>query len=216
MSQPYKDLPAGITSPVFQSEKSSKPIDGTDDLMWAETYIQTRADHAPQAIGTESSRHSGFYLVEETPIESVGPENSGLVEFTRTYAEVPATRDEAVTVSFSYPGKSLGAGANWDRYGLRKPVTIQLVPGSDEVSYFISEDGSTTIPEYTVPLLDGEIVDFFGPAYETTPPYTFIGNTDPLSEPSSYVIGCTVQRWKGKIWEKRVRTVPDPSAILGA
>lgn len=214
MSQPYKDLPAGITSPVFQSEVPSKPIEGTDDLMWAETYIQSRADYTPQAIGTESSRHADFFLVEESAIEPVGPEASGLVQFTRTYAEVPASRNESSTIVYSYPGKSSGIGANWERYGLRRPASL-LVVATDAVSYFVSSDGSTTLPALSIPTLDDEVVDFFGFAYETNPPYTLIGTTDPSSEYSTYTISCTIQRWKGKIWEKRVRTVPNPSFILG-
>lgn len=214
MSTPYKDLPAGITSPVFQSEVPIKPIEGTDDLMWAETYIQNRSSYAPQAVGTESTRHSSFYLVEESAIEPVGPDSSGLVRFTRTYAEVPDTRDETSTIVYNYPGKSFGIGANWERYGLRRPTSL-LVPATDEVSYFISSDGSTPLPALSIPLLDDEVVDFFGNAYETVPPYGSIGTTVPSSEYTTYTISCTIQRWKGKIWEKRVRTVPNPSFILG-
>lgn len=215
MSQPYKDLPAGITSPVFQSEVSIKPIEGTDDLMWAETYIQDRASYARQAVDTVSSRHASHYLVEESDIEAVGPENSGLVRFTRTYAAVPATRDESSTIVYNYPGKASGIGANFDRYGLRRPTSL-LVIATDEVSYFRSSDGSTTLPALSIPTLDDEVVDFFGSAYETVPPYAFIADTDPTVEYSTYTISCTVQRWKGKIWEKRVRTVPNPSFILGS
>lgn len=213
---PFLDLPSGYTSPAFVGEVFSTSIDGTDNLQVAETYQMLRSSYARQAIGTESGRNSAFYLVEESPVESVGGDNqSPLIRVTRTYAEVPADREERVVTNYSYPGKSSGGGEFWQRYGRRRPITLEVV-ATDTYHYYISTDGSGATPAtLDIPTADGEVVDFFGSAYETVPPYDFIDNTTPLSEPSTYTIANSISKWKGNIWVHVVRTVPDPTGVIG-
>lgn len=214
MSTPYKDLPS-LTSPYFQNEVFSRSIENTDNLMVAETYIQLRSSFTHASIGDVSSRNAGYYLIEETPAESVGMGHSDVVQFTRTYAAVPSDRTETARTQYSYPGKSSGSGSVWQRYGLRRPITLE-VNATDEFQYYISGDGTggPTPPAITVPTLSSEVVDFFGDAYETTPPYTLIGATSPFVEPSIYTVSNAIARWRGNIWVMITRTVPNPGAFI--
>ena len=209
---PYYDTVA-LTSPVFQHEVFSNPIEGTNDLMVAETYIQLRTSYSRQAVHTGSSRYGGYYLVDESVPEHYGAENSTVVRFTRTYAQIPASRNETAVTIYSYPGLSGSSGASWQRYYYRRPITLQC-NATDAFSYYHSTDGSTSLPSLTIPKLASQPVDFFGAAYDTTPPYASLGSTTPISEPSTYVVSASISRWKGEIWQKIVRTVPYPATVI--
>jgi hypothetical protein len=210
---PYKDTPS-LSTPYFQKQIFSKPIVGTDDLQVDEIYLQNRSDYAPQDVDTESSRNSGYYLVDEK-YDNYGPPNSTVVQITRTYCQVPATRDETVSIVYNYPGVASGTGSAFRRYGARAPVSLQ-VNATDEIVYFRSTTGGgQTLPALTIPTLDDQPIDTFGTIYETTPPFDEIGITDPTSEPSTYTISSAVTRWKGQIWQFTTRTIPSPSFIFG-
>jgi len=211
---PYQDLPS-LTAVKFIGEVFSRSIENTNNLQVAETYIQLRSSFAAQAIDTGSSRNSGYYLIDESPVEPMGPGLSPVVQFTRTYAAVPASRSETVRVLFNYPGKSSGSGASWLRYGLRRPITLE-VNATDAFQYFriTTGSGGPTPSAITVPTLSSEVVDYFGVGYDTSPPYSLIGTTSPASEPSSYVVSNAISRWKGNIWQMVTRTVPYPAAVI--
>lgn len=212
---PFSDLPS-LTSPKFLYEVFPRSIENTNNFMVAETYIQLRTSFAQAAIGATSARNGGsYYLIEESPLEPVGLNQSPVVKFTRIFATIPAARYETARTQYSYPGKSIGSGATWLRYGLRRPITLE-VNATDYFQYFYSVDGTggPTIPALTVPKLSSEVVDFIGGAYDITPPYAFIATTSPSTEPTTYTVSNAIARWKGNIWVMITRTVPQPSAFI--
>lgn len=212
---PYLDLPSGYSAKSFINEIASTSIDNTDNIQIAETYQILRSAYARAAIGSESTRHSSYFLIDQTGADPVGEGNSQLVRYTLTYAHVPVSRNETVITQYTYPGIASGAGQYFQRYGLRRPVTLE-VNATDAYDYFVSTDGSgQTLPALSIPTLDSEVVDFFGAAYDSVPPYDSLGNTDPLSEPSTYTVSFAITRWKGNIWQKVKRTVPSPAFIFG-
>lgn len=222
---PYYDSPAGNPSyltPQFQQEISSHPIDGTNDLFWAETYIQNVVCYSPFSLSITSSRHATAYLVDQTIPERVGPENSPIVRYTLYYAPLPTIRIENGLQAQTYFGLSGYTGISWSPYALRAPVS-HLVRYSETVSYYLSSD-PTTVPTValTQPVITGNVgssvtrgaVDYFGPIYSTVTPYQFQGWTTPQNEPDTYTIACGVARWKGQIFERRVRTVPKLDLVI--
>lgn len=205
----YFDSPnVSYLTPVFQQEIPTRPIEGTEDIMWAETYIQNVASYYPLSLSTTSSRHATCILVDESTPERVGPENSPLVRFTRFFASVPTIRYESVLLAQTYYGLSGGNGISWSPYGSRAPLS-HYVRATDTISYYVTADPRTiTLSALTQPTVTAGAVDYFGTVYSTVTPYTFEGFTNPASEPGTYVISSEVSRWKGQIWASRTRTVP--------
>jgi hypothetical protein len=197
--------------PVFQNERVSYPIDGTNDTMWEETYVQWRQNYARLALSTQSTRHANHFLISESQISSAGPENSPLCRFTRLFAMVPATRTEPVQVSYSFPSLSTFDEFGFHKCGLRDPV-CRVVSGTNTFSYILSETAPAINP-LTIPIYQGQVVDFIGPGWAVSGQEYY---TTPTSEPEAYTVACQITRWHGQIWQKVLQTVLKPISYLNS
>lgn len=209
----YIDGPTGVfTVPYFQFERQIRPIEGTEDLAWEETYVQLITYFVPMTYNTASTRHTSptFYLIDETTPQPVGPENSPLVRYTRTFAALPATRIEKTLIAQQYLGISGGTGSAWTPYGTRKPFTF-IAPATDTITYALTS--TITIDQVTQSVFSANTVDYFGNVYSTVTPYSFLGTTVPLTEPVTYNVSCEITRWRGNIWQKTTRQVRSPLYI---
>ncbi len=124
-------------------------------------------------------------LVETSPAKDV---SGGVVEFTRTYAQIPPTRVEFEGYGYSYQFADIGAGTI---YELPLSVRSRLV-----YTYYF-----TKTPE-AIPLVHAfriaKVADsffFVGTAPED-------GDTELLGEDDK------LTRWRGNIWEHVARWVP--------
>lgn len=77
-------------------------------------FMQFRADFTPLALGTAHASEATYQLVSESPLQEVG---SGLVRWTRRYAQLPANR--ILYEGFAYTFPSLIPG------GIYAPITLE-------------------------------------------------------------------------------------------
>lgn len=220
--------------PRFQIERQIRMIDGTNVFGWEETYKQFHRQYFPLPLGTTSARHPGCVLVEESPTERVGPENSTLCRFTRIYAPVPPSRSEKRLISFTLPGQSAvqlssisGKPIGWNQYGKASPFTLPV--NADVEFNYAANNGDFTLTAPSRIKYAGALVDYVGQvfvnggseqvAYKSNliseARFVAAGSTDPLTIPVMWVLDPIISRWRGLIWEMQTITV-NTTALIGA
>jgi hypothetical protein len=82
--------------------RKSFPFEGdVASFIVEQDYLVLLASYSPVAISTAHGTFTNAFLVRESALENIG---AGVVKFTRTYAQIPATRNEYGTFAFQYPG----------------------------------------------------------------------------------------------------------------
>lgn len=201
-----------FSTPWLESKLPFRPISNRDDLGYRLTFVQNVDDFTPASMNDQDLTNltGDFYLTAESDPEEVG---NGLVRFVQEFTVIPQTWTDYIDVSFTYPGISQGSGTRWKRYGWRKPQTHSVRASVEHVYGDYATLAALAATEgKTVPMLQGEPVDFFGAAYDEEG--DFLGLTNPLSEPVTYVHEVSVTRWRGEIWVKRKTTVPWAASII--
>lgn len=90
---PHKEGPA----------RFSQPFDGTAFIYILEQdYVIRVGFYTPLALGTPSPDFGTYLLVKESPLQPVGV--GDIVKWTRTYAQVPATRYDFTSIAYTFPG----------------------------------------------------------------------------------------------------------------
>lgn len=85
-----RDLPnVGTTAQLIDARAGFYQLDPVNSsYVYVEKYYQLKANYTPQALGTESTNHSNYYLIKEEPTKDLG---GGVVEINRHYAVTPST-----------------------------------------------------------------------------------------------------------------------------
>jgi hypothetical protein len=174
--------------------------------LYSLTYVQAAANYADATLGSTSNDAPNAYLVEQSPATRIGAE---MVEFQRTYAEIPVTWTEAQQIVYTYPGLSSGTGFSYQRYGSRRPTTVpKLATVTHE--YVLSNSVPTAnIAAVTIVTLNGQPVDWIGQAsaQDNT-------NTVPNADPSTWTVASDPRLWRGTIWEIVTQTVTGPNTFV--
>jgi hypothetical protein len=115
MSEPFlKDgdftVPVAVSpirrAPAFAGEKAFYILE--------QDFFQYFEDFAPLNLHTEHPLETGYFLVEETPLQDVG---NGLAKWTRRYSAVPAAHTIFESHAFTFPGLTPG--------GIYTPKTLE-------------------------------------------------------------------------------------------
>lgn len=99
-------------------------------------YIILKANFARLALSTAHPSIATAFLVGESDLQNVG---AGLVEWTRRYATVPATRSEYESFLYTYPEIVNATGGD----GARGPLAIKV---NSRVEYSYYHVGSVAHP----------------------------------------------------------------------
>ena len=97
---------------------------------------------------TGTNSFPSFFLTGESPLEDLG---GGLVKWTRTYCSKPATRYEAASLSYLYPGLSpkIFVSGTYDTVTTRLPIT-KAADVRIKYDYFVIGTGGVNLwtPDY--------------------------------------------------------------------
>lgn len=195
--------------------------DITKGLIITRKYVIKASSYVPLPQGTRDRIYNNAYLVNETADQRRGP----LVFFTRLFYQLPPSRTEPRSVSFTILGKSsvdysavTGLPIGWNQYGAAQPNT-RNVNGFADFSYAI-DPLTFGQPPITRNTYLGAPVDYMGFVY------AYRGNvvvSDALTEPRWHLVGATfytlmpalwiqevnVTRFRGPIWQMEVvRVLP--------
>ena len=174
----------------------------SDTAQFELEYIVTAAQYATAALGSTSADAPGSaVLVEQGPLRKIAP---GMVRYARTYCQVPATWGETQQMAYTFPGLSFGAGASWNPYYYRQPVTLYAIA---TVTHTFTSSATAPTLNATFVVTDGNyVVDYIGAGN----PNIGATLTDPIAEPSTYNVSSEAHLLRGLIWEKINSTVPKP------
>lgn len=90
------------TAQTMGGARKSFPFEGdVSSFIVEQDYMVLLTSYSPLALSTAHGTYTDAYLVRESALENIG---AGVVKFTRTYAQVPASRDEWGTFAFQFPG----------------------------------------------------------------------------------------------------------------
>lgn len=139
-----------------RSWRKSFPIPGDNTSFIVEEDVEINfSSFSPLALNTAHATFTDAYLVSESPLEDIG---GGVARYTRTYAQVPAARDEFETYATTFPGL-LGAtyppySQYWvtDNSGGRDPFT-EAANSRLRYEYFLCATGETYETPGEIPVL---------------------------------------------------------------
>lgn len=104
------------------------------DYILTQEWVCNLAAFAPLALNTAHPDYAAYLLVREDAKRDLG---AGKVQWTRTYAKVPATWEDSKTINFTFPGfiQLLAPSLNY-----REPLTKTVVARS-VYEYFLCAAG---------------------------------------------------------------------------
>lgn len=197
----YIDLPNNGANIVLEENVVEYPFavpNNGNTKLFNLTYSVAAANYTDAAIGSTDANAPSAYLVSKGPLKKRG----GVIQYQRSFMQVPATWGEKEQVPYSYPGLSANFGT-WDPYGTRKPITLFA---NATVTHEYSQ-GSAPDPNAAFIVTDnGVVVDYIGLG---NPDFT-AGITSPAAEPTNYTVSSEVRLVRGNIWERITKTVPKP------
>ena len=170
-------------------------------------YIIAKSSFARLALNTAHPSIASCYLVAETDPQNIG---GGLVEWTRRYATIPATRNEYETYAYTFVEIIRATGGD----GTRGPFTKRVVSRVEYAYYMVGAGGSyATVGD--IPLVDGfrPQQDIWGSPIDVE----FLSQTtDPTSDAYLALVAAEteiavedseVRAWMGNIYERVTRYV---------
>ena len=163
-------------------------------------YVQRAEYFVPAALDLTCPDEPAAFLVEES---HPPPPKEGLLQFTRTFATVPAERTEFSSSSFGFPAyKANTAATEVIRETFTRTVVAKVVysylrttnPGDDLtfVSAFQCLDSSSNVCDFV--------------ASDTTPTLTAY-QADVTAGNYLQSVETKIKRWKGNIWQMENRKV---------
>lgn len=145
------------TASATGAARKTFPFDGDNaSFIVEQDYVIAVGSYTPLALNTAHGTYTDAYLVRESPQEDI---DGGLVKWTRTYAQVPANRDDYESYSFQFPGL-LGTGLPpYNQYWIalddgRDPFT-QVAVCRVRSEYFLCATGETYETPSDIPILTG-------------------------------------------------------------
>lgn len=157
-------IDGAVTSAQVQGgPRKSFPFEGDNaSFVLEQDYIVALTSFSPLALDTAHGTYTNAYLVKESQQENIG---GGLVKWTRTYAQIPASRSDYETFNFKFPGYLATTGTvtpPYDSYWVqtgngRDPFTA--TSNSRMLSeYFLCASGQTYETPSEIPIL--EVIKF--------------------------------------------------------
>lgn len=208
----------------------TQPFDGVaEDYVLTQDFMQLLANYTDLALNTPHPDYPTFYLVKEGPKQ---PQGGGVVKWTRTYAQVPATRYDYSTYAYNLIGfQATGTYTSVDAailalLTLGRRRVVKSLPCTIQYDYF-AVDPTATIPgSYTDPSLIPVIQEFkyyqplgeitysggwiFTPAYGNPTLAALYGlPVDYLNDGSGF-LGSPNQQYQGMV----LGTVPTRTAYM--
>lgn len=106
MSLTFVDVDGDLVTAVADGAKQwLRPFpDVSDDFIFRQKYYQLASQFIPTPLDDAHPTEQGFYLVAEDGIQPV--QQSGVIEFHRTYSKIPEPRQVAVGYSWYRPAFS--------------------------------------------------------------------------------------------------------------
>lgn len=90
------------TAVAVGGARKSFPFEGdVSSFIVEQDYHVLIGSYATLAAGAAHATYTTAYFVRDSELENIG---AGVVKFTRTWAQIPATRNEYGTFAFQYPG----------------------------------------------------------------------------------------------------------------
>ena len=212
----YLDFPGGNSANAWlEHNVVSYPLSSVPNnastTVFDLTFVVAENAYVAANLGSNTALAPNAYLVEQSPVEKIG---AGIVRYKRTYAQIPVTWYDIEQVFYSYPGRSTGTGVNYSRYGARKPVTVPKLATANH-SYFLNANVPTgNVQAVTIVL--GNIMA------NNPQPVDWIGelsgqdntNTNPSTDPATWILSSDPVRWMGPIWEVITKTVTQPNTFV--
>ncbi len=165
-------------------------------------YVQWANTYSAATLGaTSADAPGGAVLVEQGPVRKIAP---GVIRYSRTYCQIPATWGETQQMAYSYPGLSSGAGSSWQPYGLRQPITLYAIA---TVTHSYTSSATAPTLDNVFLVRDGNyVVDYIGAGN----PNIGATLTTPSAEPANYTVSSESRMLRGLIWEKTTANVAKP------
>lgn len=184
---------------LWAGRTRSNPIPGdATALFWREDYIHSRALYRRAEMGSPSYREPLAVLTDE----QVTREEGDAIWFSRTYATVPAARDEPSNIAFQFPGMTTG---DWL---LRAPFTRNVL-ARVRYDYFQTSDPFGNVNAANrIPLLqafavygaDGHLTEYLG---DLTSPTVRAYIAKIKAGEDIVARESELARYAGDIWERR-------------
>lgn len=144
------------TAQTVGGARKSFPFEGdVSSFIVEQDYHVLLASYSPLALSTAHGTYTNAYLVRESALENIG---AGVVKFTRTYAQIPATRNEYGTAAFQFPGL-LGtqnppyAFIYWQTLDDGRDPFTDTTRARTAYEYFLCETGQTYTTPGAIPIL---------------------------------------------------------------
>lgn len=201
MSLTY-DAPAlgNFLTPIKLTQFPRKRFPFRQDLsaiIYEEEYVQRVDYFVPLALSTPHPVHTNAFLVEESDPKLM--KSSGLFQWTRSYATLPAERTEFQTTNFTFPSYRTSSSSTTElREAFSETCVAKVV-----FSYVLTSDPSADLSFLAMfQPKDGESNNVGFVADDTTP--TLEAYQALVAEGSFIQSAQTnVSRWMGDIWELR-------------
>jgi hypothetical protein len=204
--------------------RKSFPFDGDNSSFIVEQdFMIALSSFSPLALSTAHGTYTNAYLVKESPLQDLG---GGIVKWTRTYAQIPATRSEYSTFAYTFIG-FLGAGiAPYSQYdiqaGDQRDPFLKVVMSRVYNEYFLCATGQTYTTPSAIPVINAQSYNFDGlpnnkvnylvdpainPLSTATEP-TLPDYRDMVTAGDEIVAeDSTLERWMGNIYVRSTRYV---------
>ncbi len=115
------------------------------DYVLTQNWVCNLANYTPAALDTAHPDYAAFLLVrEDNKRDLLG----GKVQWTRTYAKVPASWEDAATINFTFPGSNFAVGAVAVRNPFARTVVARVL-----YEYFLCSDGQTYPTPKEIPVI---------------------------------------------------------------
>lgn len=200
----------------------SCPLPGqSGNIVLSQPYQIAATSWSAATIGAEHASDSTLYLCDESERVPIG---AGMVQWSRTYAKLPAQHTEYETIIYTFPGFLSGGGIGDAYFEGRDPVT-EPTTCKTVFDYYLLASGTVSPPKYNT--VEGmPIVAAFRPYWTgNTSNYTplWLANNPPFTVASvpnvtDYLTKVTngdwiaiepsqIARWMGNIFVRRTRYV---------
>ena len=212
------------TAVIVGGARKSFPFEGdVSSFIVEQDYHVLIGSYAAATPGAAHATYTTAYFIRDSALENIG---AGVVKFTRTWAQIPATRNEFSTFAYTFPG-FLGAGtppySQYDvQVGDQRDSFTKVVVSRISNEYFLCVAGQTYTTPASIPVVSAQSYNYTGLPNNKTQ-YLVDAATNPGATATSptlpayrvYVTNgtevvaedSTVERWQGEIYVRTTRYV---------
>lgn len=146
------------TAQTMGGARKSFPFEGdVSSFIVEQDYQVLLTSYSPLALSTAHGTYTNAYLVRESELENIG---AGVVKFTRTYAQIPASRSDYETFNFKFPGLLATTGGvvppynqYWVSTGNGRDPFLANANSRLYSEYFLCAAGQTYTTPSAIPIL---------------------------------------------------------------